>query len=398
MTVSRARLAFAASLLALLAGVLVWRNREASAPVAASRAASTADVSPSRRRELESLRTRLLSEGPRAVSADRPEKSEANLLTHLAETSDDPRVIEASLHAIPSMYAARSTKKLRPDAALERVLAKHVSAERPSTALAALSAARVSLMTERPSDVVTSAISALAAPEQPAARRHAALEALNLVRPDRRAPHVLSAFERALEAKEPSLVSLALLGLSHSRASVEAAPQASRQALATRIDELLRHYDPGVRGQALAVLAEIPTLFAADARFQAAEAASVDRDAYVRARAADLLARCRDPLAIHLLVGHVGDLSLARYELSGWTQLDGTHKTLVHELPGRERVAEAALFAISSLSEVLELASPLTLTLGNGHQSDERVLENAELARSWYRAHQALIPRSPAAR
>lgn len=337
---------------------------------------------------------------PPALAATEPAKatvpeSEAKRLTRLAETSDDPRVIEASFASILTTYAARSSKKPGPDADLERAIVKHVGSERSSTVVAALEAARIALMAREPRPGVTSAVAGLAGSEQPPAKRYAALEALNLLRPDRRAENVLVAFEEALVAKQPELVSLALLALSQSRASFEAATEPTRTRIAARIVTLLGHYDPGVRGHALLVLSEIPTLVPAKERYGAAERALGDREAFVRARGADLFARCGEPMAIHLLIEHVRDLAAARYELRGFSTLDGKPGTLVHEVPGRKRVAEAALFAILALSRSESGSTALVLTLGGVPASDALVLENAEIASTWYAAVRASIPNTP---
>lgn len=306
-------------------------------------------------------------------------------------TSAEPRAIEALLDAIPSQYAARSSRKPAPSAEVERLLVEHVGSPRAAKAVAALRAARVSLMGPEPSSAVASAITATAKADRPAARRYAALEALNLIRPNRRSSEVLAAFQGALDADEPALVSLALLALSQSGPAVEALPDEAMTSLTDDVLELLRHYDPGVRGRALALLAEIPALLAIPRRFEAAERALLDRDPYVRAQAADVLARCREPAAIHRLIQHVGDLALARYELGGFARLDGP-TTVAHEVPGRKRVAEAALFAIASLSEMLDGSSRFLVSLGEGRHTDERVLEGARLARAWYAAQQPRIP------
>ena len=395
---SRARIIVAVSSLSALIAAAVLLRRGGEAPALVTRAAKTsaaprAEPSAEQRLSAESARAARLGEAAKPTEVSVPQHSEAQRLTYLAETSDDPLVIEASLAAILSTYAARSTRKPGPDADLERVLVKHVKSERASTAIAALTAARIALMAEQPREGVTSAIVELAAPQSPPARRYAALEALNQLRPDRRIAHVLVAFEHALDASEPHLVSMALLALSQSGPSLEPLPDPTRARLAQRVATLLGHYDPGVRGGALLALAELPSLIDPGMRLAAAKRAMKDRDPYVRARGADLLARCREPGAIHLLIEHVSDLALARYELRGWSKLDGSPGTLVHELPGRKRVAESALFAIRSLSESLEGASPLTLRLGR-QPSNELVLENAAIARSWYEAHQGVIPRS----
>ncbi|HEY3499569.1 MAG TPA: hypothetical protein VGK73_32990 [Polyangiaceae bacterium] len=387
---TRVRLIAAGSSLAAL-GLLALFLRAGSEPPGTTSAPlptrATARVEPSR------------PLGPGALegepAATPPNESDTKRLTRIAETSADPRVIEAAFADILTTYAARSTKKPGPDADLERAIVKHVGSDRPGTARAALEAARIALMAAEPRPGVTSAIVDLSSADRPAPRRYAALGALNLLRPDRRDASVLSAFERALDAKQPELVSFALLALSQSRASLEAAPEATRTGIARRVVTLLGHYDPGVRGHALLVLSEIRQLATFEERYQAAKRALTDRDAYVRAQGAELLGRSGEPLAIHLLIEHVRDLSPARYELRGFDELDGRPGTLVHEVPGRKRVAEAVLFAVLSLSRVLDGSDPLVLTLGGPLASDALVLENAELARSWYDVRKQRIPTAP---
>lgn len=313
------------------------------------------------------------------------------LLTILEDPNQTPEGIEAALEAIPSMYAARSPYKAPPDAELERVLLKHARSTRPSIALAALSAARIPLMTDEPGAIITDGLVDMAEATADSGRRHAALEALNLIRPNRRNAQVLGAFEAALSADSAHLISLALLALAQSGPSLGG--DAERESLKIRVIELSNHDDPGVRGRALLVLSEIEDLVDPLMRVRTARAHLDDRHPYVRAQAADLVARCRDVAAIHRLIAHVTDLAPARYELQGWRQLDGTPGTLLHSLPGRKRVADAALFAIQSLSTELQGLAPLTLTLGGPRVSDEVVLESAERALAWYQGARAAIPR-----
>jgi hypothetical protein len=353
-----------------------------------------------------SSRAPVEQQAPASVQADlrrpqlaarpaQPEPSAVRSLASLAADSDDPAVVEAAFSSILSTHAARSTKKPGSDAELERAIAKHVKSARASTALAALGAARVPLMSAEPSELVTNAIVEVASPDQPPARRYAGLDALNLIRPSRRSENVLAAFESALDAAEPELVSFALLALSQSRASLETAQKALRSRLAARVLELLGHADPGVRGHALLVLAEVPALVPAEARAALGRTATTDSAAFVRARAADLLARCGDPSAMHALIGLVADLAPARYELRGFTRLDGSAGVLVHELPGRKHVAEAALFALVTLSERVDGTRPLALTLPERTAAPAELLQSAEIARAWYRSSQQRIPSAP---
>jgi hypothetical protein len=368
MTGARARWLASATVLVLLAGAL-WLRRETTVP---SPAPSAPTESSSADREVAELVTASAEPEPRAKPP---------------ETSDDPPAIVATLEALGSTYAARSTRKPAPDAELERVLVKHLASKHDAVVRAALTTARVSLMTEPPQAGVVSAIVELTGKDEATSRRAAGLEALHFLRPDRRSGDVLSAFQTALDAEEPELVSLGLLALSQSGPSLAGAPEVTRTALGERVVALLGHGNPGVRGRALLVLAELPELVTEEKRFAAGKLALLDREPYVCAQAADLLARTRKAAAIHGLIELVRDLRAARYELRG------SAGVLLHEVPGRRRVAEAALFAIQSLGETVSGAERLTLTLRDRYTDDPLVLENAEAARAWYRSLAGRIPR-----
>jgi hypothetical protein len=64
----------------------------------------------------------------------------------------------------------------------------------------------------------------------------------------------------------------------------------------------------------------------------------------------------------------------------------------VHVVPGRPRAADAALYAIATLSQSLTGIAPLSLTLGGPRLSDADVRENAARARSWYASARPDIP------
>jgi hypothetical protein len=68
---------------------------------------------------------------------------------------------------------------------------------------------------------------------------------------------------------------------------------------------------------------------------------------------------------------------------------------LVHEVPGRRRVAEAALFAIQSLGEIVSAGDRLRLTLRDRYTDEPLLLENAEAAKAWYLRFASRIPRQP---
>jgi len=368
---------------------------DAAAPSASS--SDSPRFSNEQRQAITQLSVRLRQQNAAVPSQAVPGASNAEIITYIAESSEDPEVIAAALSEVESRYSSRSSQKPLPDAALERVLLKHLDAPNPRVAHAALLAARVALMTKDPSDALTRRLANAAAPERPANRRHAALEGLSWLRPDRRSAYVLSALEQALSASEPHLLSLSLLALSQSAPSLAALEPSARERIARRVLELGEHADPGVRGRALLVLAEVAELVPAGARLSTGQQHLLDPHPYVRAQAADLLLRCREPLAIHQLIALVPDMALARYELGGFDELEGQPGVLLHSVPGRKRVAEAALLAILSLSQALPGVAALSLTLGGREQSEAQVLQSAEIARTWYRAEEARIPKQSVA-
>lgn len=381
--------------IALATGWLVCRDASKASTTNGVASASVNDrFGADEQRAVEAVKAQITARAAPAGSELVPGRSNAEVFAYIAETSDDPAVIAAALRETLGVYSSRSSQKRAPDADLERVLLKHLRSSDPTILGAALAAARIPLMTATPSPAITQAITESTRPERGAAERAAALEALALLRPDRRDATVLAAFEQALSAAEPELLSLALLALSQSGASLGALPEDARARLAALVVALGAHPNPGVRGRSLAVLAELTGLLSAEARFAAGRQHLADSDGYVRAQAADLLLRCREPMAIHALIDSVRDLAPARYELRGFTNLDGSAGVLLHVVPGRPRVADAALFAMLNLSQELPGVTPLVLTLA-GVAPESVVLQNATTAELWYRTESARIPRAP---
>jgi hypothetical protein len=330
-------------------------------------------------------------ESPRVAPSDEAKRAGPAGIVETLSTSRDPRALEAALRAVLSTYSSRSTRKPAPDAALEAALVRHFRAEDGAVARAAFAAARVPLMSEPPSAELASAVAGTIAPDEPAARRVLALDALNLIRPDRRSPPVLAAIQRSLAAPEPEVVSQALFALAHSGPSLPALSDASRAELGVRVLELARHSNGAVRGRALFVLAELAELVAAEVRLRAAIAHLDDPEPYVRAEAASLAGKTRAPGAIHALMARVEDLAVARFDLA-YVDVEGARSIAEHRVPGREHVAEAALFSILALSRLLPGAPSLELTLGTSAR-EAGVRENAAIARAWYRQSAAQIPR-----
>ncbi|HLV19844.1 MAG TPA: HEAT repeat domain-containing protein [Polyangiaceae bacterium] len=370
----------------------------APAPVGST---SQLDFEPTaaQRLRLVELRESLSEAAPRFTGEVARERANAKLFTYLAATSDEPLVIEASLQAIGAAYSSRSSRKAAPDADLDRTLSRHLRSDRPSVARAAFRAARIPLMAEHPGSELVEELVETCAPGEPVARRYAALRALDLLRPDRRGADVVQCFVAALQAEQPHLVSAALFALAQSNPSLEPA-RAKGGDLAPLALRSLAHPDPGVRGRALELLAELPWLVEADVAYASGVQALKDPHPYGRAVAAATLARLGDPRAVHHLIEQVDDLAVAEHEITGFPTIDAGPGRLQHAVPGRKRVAAAALFAIQSLSSspaahaaaAAPTVPPAPLKLGGRTRTLEELRENAVMARSWYQQVRHRLP------
>jgi hypothetical protein len=164
-------------------------------------------------------------------------------------------------------------------------------------------------------------------PEHDAARRFAALEALNLLPPDRRLPEVLAGLEAALDAREPQLLCSALFALQHSGPSFSSAGKPA--TLEGRVAALTAHDDPAVRGRAFGLLSALAWLSEPAAKRRSLETALRDAHPFVRAVAAEALGQAGSFEAVPALLLVTEDTAAARYELGGFTTLEGSPGSLV---------------------------------------------------------------------
>src|SRR5690606_2120490 len=74
-----------------------------------------------------------------------------------------------------------------------------------------------------------------------------------------------------------------------------------------------------------------------------------DAHPYVRGQALDTLAASTNPNLIRSFLPLTRDLAEARYDIEAGADLKGKPLILPHDIPGRRRVAEAALFALRSV-------------------------------------------------
>jgi hypothetical protein len=348
------------------------------------------------RLKMEQLKSQLSPKQRKFALQDVKERTNAELFTYMAGTSSDAVVLEASLDAIQHAYSSRSDNKARPDADLEKVLLQQTQSPSPQVASLAFQALRIPVMTENPRPELVAALCEVFKSSAQAPRRLAALDTLNLLRPDRRSAAVLATFGAALQAPEPYLVSTGLLGLVDSRAALGLASAEFKSELGRKVIELTGHADPGVRGRALHLLAQVEGLVPEAEVAAKGEQLVGDANGYVRGEAAEATGRARQARYIARLVSLTRDMAPTQYELTGWQRLDGSPGTLMHATPGRRRVAEAALFALRELSRGLGSELPrLELVVDGPTLSDEDVLRSAARAEAWAREVESKLANPP---
>lgn len=223
----------------------------------------------------------------------------------------------------------------------------------------------------------------------------------------------VSGLVNRLGAQQPQLVSAALAALERS-ADLEQNARLENTGLRRRVLELTAHENPGVRGRALRLLANLarrsvppwpprgtgwgPLNGVAvrtslrepahvpvslwEAALARAWAARADPHPYVRAEACEALARLGYIQAIHGLMQLVDDRQPSHYELEGFTLEDGRPGRLRHGIPGRALVSDSVLHAIQTLS-----AGQLRLEPVEPKQPVDGASTNAQRVRLWYTQH-----------
>lgn len=325
---------------------------------------------------LATLRASLSSSQARFEDAQTRNRANAKLFMFLAGTDDDPRVVRASLEALSRAYSSRSELKEVPDRDLATVLARALVSTDPGILHAAFQAVRIPLMAEGGAPELEQVLAELSLNSSPPVKRYLAIEALDLLPPQKRNGKILDAFASSLDASEPYVRVNALRALEHSVESIEVG---QAPPWLNRVWDLSVDIQPAVRGQALSTLVAFSRYADPQKLGQRLQLGLRDPSPYVRAVAAAALGAIGPPAAIHDLLPLVRDFESSRVELLGWSNFDGTKGSLTLHIPGRPRVSDVALFAIHQKSGGafdLKILPPMA--------PDTALLANAELVEKWY--------------
>lgn len=302
----------------------------------------------------------------------------------LAGDSKDPAVIVAALDAVQARYVSQAARHEPFDEALDRTLQNRLRSAHPAVVAKALSVATVPLIAGSPGEKLVRAVSELAEPDQAPERRQAALQTLNSIRPSERSSEWFQLFETALRAREPQVVTTALEMLLLSPRAWQNRTDLRRRWVPI-VSGLVTHADPGVRGRALALLGLLDPAGAGTRAL--ARRALRDSYPYVRAVGCDVLERTGEAAYIHDVIPLLSDPSVATYDLTGWTRLDGGPGHEEHVLPGRRLVAEAALHAVQTLA-----GGAVLLPFGGPEGSAAQLADSIRRAQEWYTSERARLP------
>ncbi len=344
----------------------------------------TYKLSPEQLKQAEDLVKKVDEKNWRFPPKQANQTKNARIFTYLAATSEQPEVVGAALQGMYSSYSSHSKRKEKPDEDFAKVVIKHLDSKDDKLVARALRAARTGMSGKEGNSELVKKVVSLADRYKSGAGRYALIDALRVVGFDLRNDELMAVFESSLQDEQPYVLSYALQALYRATRSIK-----NKDAVKARALELAKHADPGVRGRALELLGSISRND--EAVRNVVLAALSDEHPYVRSEAAESTARLRYQPAIHLLMKLVDQKERNRYEIKGWTTLDGKPGRLHHDGSAWSYVQDAAINAIRSLS-----GNELKLTRIAPKQVDEGLAKNVEEVKAWYKANKSKIPEADA--
>ncbi len=302
-------------------------------------------------------------------------------LLYLALTSEVEAEVIAALNGVDLIYTPREQPGHRKAGAdYCAVVLYRLTSETPAIAETAFDAAKTCVRLDEPSgDPVRDALVHFAFHHPKKAGRGLALKALSPRWTP--TPEVQDAFLYAIDEEDVALKALAL-----ERVSFNFGHRFSKhQALKARLEPLLAHRDPAVRGTAVAALAESSLGHNEQEVARALLPLVEDPHPFVRAAALSELGMLRYLPAAKTVLEHVDSKDPARHKIP-WTRLDGgpdDQSLLLHE-------ESVGLVAVDSLEDMTKKTEhPFVFSKVGAKDADGGLAHAAEEARRWFQAHGA---------
>jgi len=320
---------------------------------------------------------------------DRNNVDNGEIFLWLAATSEVPEVIGASLEGMYQRYSSAEIEgKLLVDSDYQAVTRFYLEHDDAFVQGRAMEAVDHGLRGESPDAEAAATLSRLATEHADPAGRFAALDALANYSSWQKDEAAAGAFLAALDDDTNYVISEALYRLQFATFGLvepDGFMDAGRK--------LLEHDDEGVRGRAVLFVGRLAE-DDDDEVWELVHGMLDDDSGFVRSEAADAASAMHRLEAVHKLIMMVRDDAANTYDIDGWTQLDGDDGRLHHDGSPWDRVDDAALRAIESVTFAMgddkfdyPDVSPKT--------KEDDIASAASAAESWYRKHRNDLPDHP---
>jgi hypothetical protein len=264
----------------------------------------------------------------------------------LALSGEHPRMVGAALHGLERGYG------MRPQEAplLSKAVLASLGSNDDEILGAALSAARP-LLAAKGDPNIESRLLDLAGRLSQGPGRYALLDTLSSVGADRVGPPHIALAQASLQDKAAYVRSRALRFLEvHSEQILEK----DQPVLSKAVTSCLTDSDPGVRGRAAVVLASLGR-----AKAESLRALLKDPIPFVQAQASTALARAGAREYLQEILELSSSTAMARYDIRGWTTLEGEPGCESHSGSPSGFLGEAAATALALLSHGQAKVAPI---------------------------------------
>jgi len=355
-------------------------------PKKESKKAKKADVDPELAKKADALAKQVKNgRFPGEVTKD---KENAPAILHLAKAGEDTDTVCAALAAMETMYTSsdKSKDRILIDAAYNGIVLARLGETEAKIQAFALKAASHSILGEKADTKIIDKMIELAESHPKPEGRYAAIDKLWAAHQLSKNAKGVEAIAKALDAKEPWLVSSGLFRLRSVYSGY-----ADKAGLEKKLVALLSHADPGVRGRAA-------DLLSSTAGFEKAKQQEIaqkllpllgDSNAFVKSSAMSGLAWLKHAPAIHEIVKQVDDLTSNTYEIKGFTNLDGTSGWVHHDGSAWSRTGDAALYALKTLSSTTKEKFDYKIDYKNVEPDLKKAASDAK---AWYAKVKADVP------
>jgi hypothetical protein len=313
------------------------------------------------------------------------EKSNARAFVWIAAAKTEPATQAAALDCMYSTFThtqSVDTKEM-VNADYKLVVSTLLDSPDDTVRARAIEAARVSIDGDVPDNPTIGKLVGMAGAS--AAQRYAVLDTLWYVDSWDKDDAIAGVYIGALDAAEPYVVSAALSKLRSGYYNLSDGAGAYK-----KVEGLLAHDDPGVRGRALEALAAMASKHGdAGAAGDAAHKLLKDGHPYVRSEAAGAVASLKREASIHQLMNMIEDSEKNTYDIEGFKLLDGSDGRLHHDGSAWSRVDDAVFSALKTMTYGGD--DPFDYQV-KADTKDQDLADAVDDARAWYDRNKDELP------